>query len=64
MLLNPGYGRNSVFCCGKSRRWYSTTDVVVEITHENGRDNRGRYARKPSIQRKELSRTVRIVGGE
>jgi len=47
-LTNPGYNSRHVFCCGKYRRWYSTTEYTYAI--DDGRDARGRFARKPTQQ--------------
>jgi hypothetical protein len=41
LLTNPGYGRLSVYCCGKNRRWFSPTYVTT--AYDDGRDERGRY---------------------
>lgn len=62
-LLNPGYSRNSVYCCGKYRTWYTTTDVVVEITTDDGRDSMGRFHHRPTVTRREVSRIVSREGG-
>lgn len=47
-LLNPGYSRRHVYCCGKYRQWFSITEYTYAV--DNGRDERGRFARKPSQQ--------------
>ena len=59
LLTNPGYSRNSVYCCGKYRRWYHTYTVTYE--HETGRDALGRFAGKPSWR--QISRETTIPGG-
>jgi len=63
-LLNPGYGRNSVHCCGSYRRWYSTTDIREEVRIDDGRDERGRFHHRPSRVKHTVSRVVRIPGGD
>lgn len=47
-LINPGYNKRHVYCCGKYRQWYSTTEYTYAV--DNGRDSRGRFAKKPSQQ--------------
>lgn len=47
LLTNPGYNRQSVFCCGKYRRWYD--DRTLSYDYDDGRDARGRYHHKPGI---------------
>jgi len=54
-LINPGYHRQSVICCGKYRRWYS--DYAVTVTADDGRDSLGRYHHKPQI----LSRDTVLI---
>jgi hypothetical protein len=63
MLTNPGYGRNSRECCGRYRRWFSTTDIVSEVTTDDGRDAHGRFLHRATRTSREISRTVRDPGG-
>lgn len=41
ILTNPGYGRNSVFCCGAYHPWGVYEWNTYEI--ETGRDEKGRF---------------------
>jgi hypothetical protein len=45
-LLNPGYGKVSVFHCGKYQRWGQYVDRTYRVTGETGRDERGRFCGK------------------
>lgn len=60
LLTNPGYNKQSVFCCGKYRRWY---DVAERTTvYDDGRDEKGRFHHKPYII--ETTREILMEGGE
>lgn len=60
ILTNPGYGKQNVYCCGKYRRWYNTTDYTYEI--DDGRNEKGQFHHKQT--KKFISKEVRIRGGE
>ena len=53
-LTNPGYNKQSKFCCGKYRRWYDCRTVTIIV--DDGRDDAGRFHHKP----KTINREIRI----
>ena len=59
LLTNPGYSRNSVFCCGKYRSWTDTTEYTYEF--DNGRDSLGRFHHRPKT--KIINREIICEGG-
>ena len=58
-LLNPGYGRNMVICCGKYRRFFDIVDI--RVIYDDGRDEKGRFHHKPKVLARE--ETVVDKGG-
>lgn len=60
-LTNPGYHRQSVYCCGKYRRWYDTREISYE--YDDGRDEKGRFHHKPGIVQGTMKKVVTIEGG-
>ena len=60
-LKNPGYHKQSRFCCGKYRRWYDTREVSHE--YDDGRDEMGRFHHKPEIVPGTTKITVIVEGG-
>jgi hypothetical protein len=46
-LINPGYGRTGSYCCGMYQKWYEFEHKTV--AYDDGRDARGRFAKKVAI---------------
>lgn len=60
-LINPGYNKTSVLCCGKYRRWYNTWDISYQF--DDGRDEQGRFHHKPHIVDGTYTREIYMEGG-
>jgi hypothetical protein len=45
--MNPGYGKQNVYCCGKYRTWYDC--VTTTITKDDGRNEKGQFSTKQKI---------------
>ena len=55
IMINPGYHKNTVNCCGKLRTWYKTWEHTFWV--DDGRNEKGQFFKKPcseSISFKEV----------
>ena len=60
LLTNPGYSKQSVFCCGKYRKWYDWIEETT--TFDDGRDDHGRFHHPSKIISKQEE--ILLPGGE
>ena len=47
LLMNPGYGKMNVYCCGKYRKWFD--NIKITEIYDDGRDEKGRFHHAPQM---------------